>query len=226
MALNVATVRNQIAEAARSAGRSPDDVTLIGVSKGQSASSVAEARLAGVTHFGENYVQEGVAKIAALPRTGLTWHFIGQLQSNKTRAVAEKFDWVHTVDRIAIAERLSAQRAFHGPPLNVCLQVRLADEPTKGGIVPAELGHVASVVGKLPRLALRGLMCIPPATREIATQRGFFSRLRQLGDTLREQGIAIDTLSMGMSADFEAAIIEGATHIRVGTAIFGPRNKP
>jgi len=225
LAANTRAVLSQIADAARQAGRNPDDITLIGVSKGQPAAAVAAAQLAGISHFGENYVQEGVAKIAALGHEGFTWHFIGQLQSNKTRVVAEQFDWVHTVDRLKVAERLSEQRAFHGPPLNICLQVRLVDEPGKGGIEPDALPDIARAVIALPRLRLRGLMCIPPASDEATVQRGYFARLRGLSDTLQAQGIAMDTLSMGMSADFEAAILEGATQVRIGTAIFGARNR-
>ena len=228
LAANVAAVRARIEVVTRAAGRPPGSVTLIGVSKGQPAALVAAAREAGVTEFGENYVQEALAKVAAVPRAGLTWHFIGQLQANKTRPVAEQFDWVHTVDRLKIAERLSAQRPFHGPPLQVCLQVRLEDEPGKGGVTPAELPALARAVAALPRLALRGLMCVPPASDDLAVQRGYFARLRELAGDLGRQGVALDVLSMGMSADLEAAVLEGATHVRIGTALFGPRraNEP
>jgi len=228
LAANVAAVRARIEAVTRAAGRPPGSVTLIGVSKGQPAALVAAAREAGVTEFGENYVQEALAKVAAVPRAGLTWHFIGQLQANKTRPVAEQFDWVHTVDRLKIAERLSAQRPFHGPPLQVCLQVRLEDEPGKGGVTPAELPALARAVAALPRLALRGLMSVPPASDDLAVQRGYFARLRELAGDLGRQGVALDVLSMGMSADLEAAVLEGATHVRIGTALFGPRraNEP
>jgi pyridoxal phosphate enzyme (YggS family) len=222
-AASLAAVRRRIEDAARRAGRDPETVTLIGVSKTQPASAVAAARAAGLADFGENYVQEGVAKIAALPRDGVSWHFIGQLQSNKTKPVAEHFDWVHTVDRLKIAERLSAQRPFHGPALQVCLQVQVEAEPQKGGVAPAELRALADAVAALPRLRLRGLMCIPPPHEDAAAQRAAFARLRRLRDELNAVGHALDALSMGMSADFEVAIEEGATHVRVGTAIFGPR---
>ncbi len=221
---NVDAVRHRISTAALAAGRPPGSVTLIGVSKGQPVERVAAARDAGLTDFGENYVQEALAKIAAVPRAGLSWHFIGQLQTNKTRVVAEQFDWVHTVDRLKIAERLSAQRPFHGPPLAVCLQVKLADEAVKGGASPAELPALARAVAALPRLALRGLMCVPPESDDLAVQRGYFARLRELAESLRRQGLALDALSMGMSADLEAAVLEGATHVRIGTALFGPRS--
>jgi pyridoxal phosphate enzyme (YggS family) len=222
-AARLAAVRQRIERAARRAGRDPGTVTLIGVSKTQPASAVAAAIDAGLADFGENYVQEGVAKLTALRRDGVRWHFIGQLQSNKTKAVAEHFDWVHTVDRPKIAERLSDQRPYHGPPLQVCLQVQVEDEPQKGGVAPAELRRLADAVAALPRLKLRGLMCIPPAYDDEAAQRGAFARLRGLRDELNGAGHSLDVLSMGMSADFEAAILEGATHVRVGTAIFGPR---
>jgi PLP dependent protein len=224
LAANLAAVRQRVAAAAARAGRRPESVTLVGVSKGQPATAVAAACAAGLTDFGENYLQEALAKLAAAPRAGLNWHFIGQLQANKTRPVAEHFDWVHTVDRLRVAERLSAQRPYHGAPLQVCLQVKLADEDVKGGAAPAELPALARAVAGLPRLALRGLMCIPPASEDPLVQRGLFARLRALRDQLAASGLALDVLSMGMSADFESAILEGATHIRIGTAIFGERS--
>jgi pyridoxal phosphate enzyme (YggS family) len=223
LAGNLADLKRRIEAATRSAGRSPGSVTLVGVSKTQPAKAVAAARLAGVADFGENYLQEALQKIAAVPRDGIRWHYIGQLQSNKTRPVAEQFDWVHTVDRIKVAERLSAQRPFHGPPLNVCLQVKLADEGTKGGVEPTDLPVLAHAVTALPRLVLRGLMCIPPESADAAVQRSYFARLRGLSEALVADGLPLDTLSMGMSADLESAILEGATHVRVGTALFGPR---
>ncbi|HUO79563.1 MAG TPA: YggS family pyridoxal phosphate-dependent enzyme [Steroidobacteraceae bacterium] len=224
LAANIEAVRRRIAAAALAAGRRPDSVTLVGVTKGHPVEVAVAARAAGLTDLGENYLQEALAKIAAVPRAGLRWHFIGQLQTNKTRAVAEHFDWVHTVDRLKLAERLSAQRPFHGPPLAVCLQVKLADEAAKGGVAPAELPALARAVAALPRLALRGLMCVPPESDDPATQRDFFARLRVLAEELGRDGLALDTLSMGMSADLEAAILEGATHVRIGTALFGPRS--
>ena len=223
LAANIEAVRRRIAAAALAAGRRPESVTLIGVTKGQSTELVAAARAAGLTDLGENYLQEALAKIASVPRAGLTWHFIGRLQTNKTRTVAEQFDWVHTVDRLKLAERLSAQRPFHGPPLAICLQVKLADEPAKGGVAPEALPALARAVAGLPRLTLRGLMCVPPESGDPATQRGYFARLRQLAEGLRREGLALDVLSMGMSADLEAAVLEGATHVRIGTALFGPR---
>ncbi len=210
--------------AARAAGRDPASITLIGVSKTQPASMVREALAAGLTDFGENYVQEAVGKIESIGHGSATWHFIGALQSNKTRLVAEFFDWVHTVDRLKIAQRLSAQRPWHAPPLKVCLQVHLGEEQTKSGIAPDGLRALASGVAELPRIELRGLMCIPPEEADHGRQRHWFRRLRELSDDLRSAGYALDVLSMGMSGDFEAAIAEGATHLRIGTAIFGPRS--
>lgn len=220
---NLASFRERIARAARTAGRAPESVTLVGVTKTHPAETVIAARSAGLRDFGENYLQEALPKLAAVPREGIEWHFIGQLQANKTRVVAESFDWVHTVDRLRIAERLSAQRPFHGAPLKVLLQVRLAEEPGKGGVLPEELGELAQAVAALPRLELRGLMCMPPPSDQERVQRGFFARLRALRDDLGAAGLKLDALSMGMSADFEAAVEEGATHIRIGTALFGAR---
>ena len=224
LAANIDAVRSRIVTAARAAGRPPESVTLIGVTKGQPVELAVAAHAAGLADLGENYVQEALAKIAAVPRPGVRWHFIGQLQANKTRPIAEQFDWVHTVDRLKLAERLSTQRPFHGPPLNVCLQVKLADEAAKGGVAPAELPALAQAVATLPRLALRGLMCVPPASEDRAVQRGYFARLRELAEGLRRDGLGVDVLSMGMSADLEAAVLEGATHVRIGTALFGPRS--
>jgi pyridoxal phosphate enzyme (YggS family) len=197
---------------------------LLAVSKLQPASMVRQAAAAGQVDFGENYVQEGCDKVAALADVpGLQWHFIGQLQGNKTREVAENFHWVHTVDRSRVAARLSAQRPAHLPPLQVLLQVRLADEPGKGGVTPIETAALAASVAALPRLQLRGLMCIPPPVADFEEQRRPFRQLRELLQSLQAAGYALDTLSMGMSDDLEAAILEGATIVRVGTAIFGRR---
>jgi pyridoxal phosphate enzyme (YggS family) len=179
-----------------------------------------------VENFGENFLQECLPKIEALAGRGLTWHFIGRLQANKTRPVAENFAWVHAVDRLKIAERLSAQRPGHAPPLNLCLQLHVGGEASKGGIAEAELEPLAAEVRKLPRIRLRGLMCMPPVEDSIARQRQWFRETRQAFDRLNERGLGLDTLSMGTSADFEAAIAEGATMIRIGTAIFGPRDTP
>ena len=218
------SVRARIVRAAESADRDPCSVRLLAVSKQQPAALVRAAAAAGQTEFGENYVQEGIGKVAALADApGLIWHFIGQLQGNKTREVAESFDWVHTVDRERIASRLSAQRPHDAAPLQVLLQVRLADEPGKGGVAPAEAPALAAAVSAMPRLRLRGLMCIPPPAADLEAQRRPFRQLRELMQSLNAAGHALDTLSMGMSDDLEAAVLEGATIVRVGTAIFGRR---
>lgn len=219
----VAAVRERVARAAASVGRSAQSVTLLAVGKGQPASLLAAAADCGVTQFGESYLQEALEKIAALQDRPLTWHFVGRVQSNKTRPVAEHFAWVHAVDRLRIAERLSAQRPFHAAPLNVCLQVNVAGEASKGGAAPAELPGLAAGVARLPRLALRGLMCLPPEESDPVRQRSWFAQLRRLQEQLNAGGCRLDTLSMGMSGDFEAAIQEGATIIRLGTILFGAR---
>ena len=223
LAADLQAVRDRITAAALTAGRDPVSVTLVGVSKTHPATVVQAAIAAGLTDLGENYVQEAVAKIDGIADPRVTWHLIGPLQGNKTRDVAERFQWVHTVDREKIARRLSEQRPHHAPPLQVCLQVRLGGEESKSGVEPQELEALAGQVAVLPRLRLRGLMCIPPAEEDPARQRHWFAELRRLRDALNARGHALDVLSMGMSADFELAIAEGATHVRVGTAIFGPR---
>ena len=215
-------VRAQIA-AACPFGRKPDEVSLLAVSKTWPASDVREAAATGQRAFGENYVQEGIAKIEALSDLDLEWHFIGPLQSNKTRLVAENFAWAHSLDRLKIAERLSVQRPERLPPLQVCLQVNVSGEISKSGVEPAAAAALAQAIVALPRLRLRGLMCIPEPTEDVAVQRAAFRRLRQLFTQLRDGGLPLDTLSMGMSHDLEAAIAEGATLVRVGTAIFGKR---
>jgi hypothetical protein len=220
----LASVTARIAAAARRAGRDPAGVRLLAVSKQQPAAIVRAAAEAGQREFGENYVEEALAKMEALRDLPLTWHFIGRLQGNKTRDVAGACQWVHTLDRPRIAERLSAQRPHHAGPLDVLLQVKLADEPGKGGILPGEAPALADVVAGLPRLRLRGLMCIPEPAKGEDAQRAPFRQLRELLQALCERGHALDTLSMGMSDDLEAAIAEGATIVRVGTAVFGPRN--
>jgi len=220
----LAAVHARIAAAARRAGRDPGTVRLLAVSKQQPVEAVAAALEAGQHEFGENYVREGVAKVTALRGRDIAWHFIGQLQGNKTREVAEHFQWVHTVDRERIAARLDAQRPHFAGPLDVLLQVRLADEPGKGGVAPAELPQLADAVARLPRLRLRGLMCIPAPGADEAAQRIPFRRLRELLGDLNRRGYSLDTLSMGMSDDLEAAVLEGATIVRVGTAVFGPRS--
>lgn len=216
--------QSRIAQACRAASRSVDSVTLLAVSKGQSSAAIDSAARVGIENFGENFLQESLPKIEALKGRELTWHFIGRLQANKTRAVAENFAWVHAVDRIKIAERLSAQRPFHVPPLNVCLQLHVGGEASKGGVEAAEIAPIAMAIRELPSIKLRGLMCMPPAETDIQRQREWFRETRQVFDYLNERGLGLDTLSMGTSADFEAAIAEGATIVRVGTAIFGPRS--
>ena len=215
--------RERMARAAGAAGRSAQSVTLLAVGKAQPLELLAAAADCGVSDFGESYLQEALPKIAALQERALTWHFIGRIQANKTRSIAESFAWVHALDRLKVAERLGAQRPHYAPPLNVCLQVNIAGEDTKGGIAPAELPALAAAVAGVPRLALRGLMCIPPEETEPARQRTWFARLRVLKDELNAAGHSLDTLSMGMSADFEAAIQEGATIVRLGTVLFGAR---
>ena len=219
----IAEVRERLRRATAAAGRSADSVTLLAISKAQPAPLVAAAADCGLSEFGESYLKEALAKIAALRKRELTWHFVGRLQANKTRPIAEEFAWVHALERLKIAERLAAQRPVHAPPLNVCLQVNLAGEASKGGVTPAQLPELARAVASLPRLALRGLMCLPPEETEVARQRAWFARLRALQDELNAAGARLDTLSMGMSGDFEAAILEGATIVRLGTVLFGPR---
>jgi pyridoxal phosphate enzyme (YggS family) len=219
----VRIVRAEIAAAAASAGRNVSDITLLAVSKAQPAEAVRAAFAAGLTDFGESYLNEALAKLEALEDLPLTWHFIGRLQANKTRPIAERFQWVHGIDRLHIAERLAQQRPVHAPPLNVCLQVNLAGESSKAGVTPAELPALAAAVAALTRLRLRGLMCIPPPETGAQAQRAWFAQLRQLRDGLNAAGAALDTLSMGMSSDFPSAILEGSTLVRVGTALFGER---
>lgn len=222
---NIQQVRARIARACDDAQRPVQSVTLLCVSKTFSADAVREAHAAGERCFGENYVQEGVDKIAALAdlRERIEWHLIGPLQSNKTRIVAEQFDWVHSVDRLKIAQRLSEQRPEYLPPLQICLQVNISGEASKSGLAPAEVAAVAQAVAALPRVRLCGLMAIPEPAGDLPTQRAPHRALHELFDALRAQGLALDTLSMGMSADLEAAILEGATMVRVGSAIFGAR---
>ena len=219
----VRIVRAEIAAAAASAGRNVSDITLLAVSKAQPAEAVRAAFAAGLTDFGESYLNDALAKLEALEDLPLTWHFIGRLQANKTRPIAERFQWVHGIDRLHIAERLAQQRPVHAPPLNVCLQVNLAGESSKAGVAPAELPALAAAVAALARLRLRGLMCIPPPETGPQAQRAWFAQLRQLRDGLNAAGAALDTLSMGMSSDFPSAILEGSTLVRVGTALFGER---
>jgi pyridoxal phosphate enzyme (YggS family) len=222
-AARLSAVRARLAAAATTAGRAPSDITLVAVSKTQPAEAVRTLAALGQRDFGENYLQEALPKIEALRPLGLVWHFIGQLQSNKTRPVAEHFDWVHTVDRVKLAERLAAQRPFHAPPLQVCVQVRLEDEPGKGGATADGLPAVLAAVAASPRLRLRGLMAIPPPEDLPAAQRRWFAALAGLFTEARTAHPDMDTLSMGMSGDLEPAIAEGSTLVRVGTALFGER---
>jgi PLP dependent protein len=222
---NLQEVKRRLVTACIAAGRDAKAVTLLAVSKTQGTEAVRAAAAAGQRAFGENYVQEGLDKIAALADLGLEWHLIGPLQSNKTRVVAEAFDWVHSVDRLKIAQRLADQRPLHLPPLQLCLQVNVSGEASKSGVAPEELPALAAAVAALPadRVRLRGLMAIPAPADSPEAQRAPHRRLREMADALRVQGLHLDTLSMGMSDDLEAAIAEGSTLVRVGTAIFGAR---
>ncbi|NNJ18662.1 YggS family pyridoxal phosphate-dependent enzyme [Pseudomonas putida CSV86] len=221
LADNLSTLAARIQAAATAAGRDPADIQLLAVSKTKPASAVREAFAAGVRNIGENYLQEALGKQAELADLPLTWHFIGPIQSNKTRAIAEHFDWVHSVDRLKIAQRLSEQRPDHLAPLNLCLQVNVSGEASKSGCTPQELPALAQAVAALPRLRLRGLMAIPEPTDDRAAQDAAFARVRELQDSL---GLGLDTLSMGMSHDLESAIAQGATWVRIGTALFGARD--
>ncbi|HEU0188471.1 MAG TPA: YggS family pyridoxal phosphate-dependent enzyme [Gallionella sp.] len=226
IASNLQAVRAAIAGAALGAGRHADEVSLLAVSKTFAQDAVRDAHQAGQTRFAESYVQEAMGKISALHDLPIEWHYIGPIQSNKTRAIAENFAWVHSVDRINIAERLSAQRPAHLPPLQVCLQVNISGEESKSGVSPDQLSILAHAIAKLPGLELRGLMAIPASVDNVAAQRLPFAQLRELLNQLNQQGLKLDTLSMGMSHDFAAAIAEGATMVRIGSAIFGERQKP
>jgi len=224
---NLQEVKRRIDAACAASGRNANTVTLLAVSKTFDGAAVREAHAAGQRAFGENYVQEALAKIDGLAdlRASLEWHLIGPLQSNKTRPVAEAFDWVHTIDRLKLAERLAAQRPPGLPPLQLCLQVNISGEASKSGLAPAEVPALARAVAGLPRerIVLRGLMAIPEPAGDEAAQRAPHRALRELMAALNAQGLGLDTLSMGMSADLEAAIAEGATHVRIGTAVFGER---
>lgn len=219
-------VRERMVRAAAQCGRPSALISLLAVSKGVPPAAIRDAYAAGQRAFGESYLQEALPKMAALQGLDVVWHFIGPLQSNKTKQIAEHFAWVHGVDRLKIAQRLSEQRPTTLPPLNICLQVNVSGEASKSGVAPADLGTLAHAVATLPHLSLRGLMAIPAPTEESALQRAAFQNVRQLFEQLKTQGFALDTLSMGMSHDLDAAIQEGATMIRVGTAIFGERGKP
>ncbi len=220
---NLQAVRERIESAARAAGRPAQSVRLVAVSKTFASAAVCEAAEAGQRDFGENYVTEGVDKIDELRSLGLTWHYIGPIQSNKTRSIAGHFDWVHSLDRAKIAARLSEARRPGQAELQVCIQVNISGEAKKSGVAPGDLATLATQVAMLPRLKLRGLMAIPEPTPDEKLQRARFAQLRELRERLNREGFPMDTLSMGMSADLEAAIAEGATMVRVGTAIFGER---
>ena len=221
IAENIAKVGERIRAAAQASGRDLDHIGLLAVSKTKPAAAVREAYAAGIRDFGENYLQEALEKQAELSELPLIWHFIGPIQSNKTKPIAEHFAWVHSVDRLKIAQRLSEQRPTDLPPLNICLQVNVSAEDSKSGCAPAELAALAQAVSQLPNLRLRGLMAIPEPTDDVAAQRAAFARLRELRDGL---ALPLDTLSMGMSHDLDAAIAEGATWVRIGTALFGARD--
>jgi PLP dependent protein len=223
IALQLQAVLQRVAQACKACGRDPSEVTLLAVSKTFGPEAVRAAAVAGQRAFGENYIREAVDKMATLADPGLEWHCIGPIQGNKTRIVAEHFAWAQTVDRLRIAQRLSEQRPAHLPPLQVCLQVNVDGGPTKSGASPAEVSELAHAVAQLPRLRLRGLMCIPDPQADPRAMVEVFARARELYDGLRTQGLPLDTLSMGMSADLEQAIEAGSTMVRVGTAIFGSR---
>jgi len=223
LAARLQTVYQRIDEAITTYGRDPGSVTLLAVSKTRTSEELRALAAAGVQRFGENYLQEALEKIASLQDLELEWHFIGPIQSNKTRPIAEHFDWVHSVDRLKLARRLSEQRPGNLPPLNICLQVNVSGEESKSGIALDELPSLAREVASLPRIRLRGLMAIPAPSGDFAAQRQPFRLMRQALEQLNDSGLGLDTLSMGMSNDLEAAIAEGATLVRIGTALFGPR---
>ena len=220
---NLSLISDLLRATAIEAGRDPESVRLLAVSKKQALDAVREAAANGQRDFGENFVQEGIGKIRALADLGLTWHFIGHLQRNKTRAVAEYFDWVHTIDKLNTARRLSAQRPDDLPPLDVCIQVNVDDEASKFGAAAGAVPELAAACAELPNLRLRGLMCLPAVRADFGKQRAPFRALRNLAEKLRTNGLDTDTLSMGMTADYRAAVFEGATIVRIGTALFGER---
>jgi pyridoxal phosphate enzyme (YggS family) len=222
---NLQAVRSRIARAARAAQRDPGDISLLAVSKTFPPAHIEAAFAAGQKAFGENHAQEAVEKITILAALPLEWHFIGPIQSNKARLIAQHFAWVHSVEREKIAERLNAARPEGMSPLNVCIQVNVSGEATKSGVAPGEEAQLADEIARLPRLKLRGLMAIPEPTTDLMLQRRRFALLRELKEKLGARGHVLDTLSMGMTDDFEAAIMEGATIVRIGTAIFGERKK-
>jgi pyridoxal phosphate enzyme (YggS family) len=223
LSANLLSVRRHIAAAALADGRSVDSVTLIAVSKGVGIERMRAAVRCGVTHFGESYLQEALPKLEALRGLPLTWHFIGRVQANKTRQIAAGFDWVHGIDRLHVAERLAAQRPPGAAPLNLCIQINIENDGAKAGIRPQDAAELAAAIAPLPHLRLRGLMCMLPEGRDRAASRRGYAALRRLFDQLTAAGLPLDTLSMGMSGDYVEAIMEGATLVRVGTAIFGSR---
>ncbi len=220
---NFRKIQDLLAKAATEAGRNPDEIRLLAVTKRKPVASVLDAASAGQRDFGENFVQEGLKKMDEADRDDLIWHFVGHLQTNKTKPVAERFHWVHTVDRLRIAERLSRQRPHYAGDLNICIQVNIDDETAKAGVAPADTPELAQAVSELPGLRLRGLMCLPGIRQNFMEQRRPFAEMRVLKASLEESGINLDTLSMGMTADYRAAIHEGATIVRIGTALFGAR---
>ncbi|PRC94423.1 YggS family pyridoxal phosphate-dependent enzyme [Solimicrobium silvestre] len=226
--INLQAVQQQIIHAAQIAGRSPHEIQLLAVSKTFNAEAVLEAGKAGQTAFGENYLQEALDKMAEVrrlsPELALEWHFIGPIQSNKTRLIAQNFSWAHAVDRLKIAERLSEQRPDNLPPLNICLQINISEQETKSGVPINQAAQLAQQIAALPNVRLRGLMAIPEPAQTLEQQRTPYQQIKTLQEQLNQQGLALDTLSMGMSADLEAAILEGSTMVRIGSAIFGKRN--
>ncbi len=224
IASNLREVQARVARAALACGRDPQTFTVLAVSKTFDHLAVLEAVQTGQRDFGENYLQEALDKQKAVAHPELIWHFIGPIQSNKTRGIAENFAWVHSLDRLKIAERLSAQRPISAPPLNVCIEVNISGEASKSGVLPEALDAFLDEVAGLPQLKLRGLTAIPAPTTDLAQQRAAFRQVRELFDGLNQRGHHLDTLSMGMSADLEAAIAEGSTLVRIGTAIFGKRS--
>ncbi len=220
---NFRKIQDLLAKAAAEAKRPADHIRLLAVSKTKPLEAILAAASVGQRDFGENFVQEAVGKIAECGRDDLIWHFIGHLQANKTRAVAENFQWVHTVDRLKIARRLSEQRPCYAGDLNICIEVNVDAEENKSGVSPVDLPELAAAIAELPRLRLRGLMCLPAIRHDFDAQRKPFAALREMMESLQASGLALDTLSMGMSADYAAAIYEGATIVRIGTALFGAR---
>jgi len=223
IAQNLVKLRSRVLQASQASQHKADTIQIVGVSKMHSVEEIREAYAAGITRFGESYLQEALPKIAALRRLPLEWHFIGPVQSNKTRAIAEHFDWVHSVDRLKIATRLNEQRPRGLKKLNICIQVNISEESTKSGILLSAIEEFAKQLSQFPRLKLRGLMAIPQRSRDEHEQRAVFAQMRELFTSMREHGYKLDTLSMGMSDDLETAIMEGATMVRVGTALFGLR---